>query len=330
MSSGHGPGGAASGAPELEGAGADATGGAADPAFASISDGADRFPHATATIPKVSAHARIPPDARTRVVPRARYAPHPRMTSGPPPAALWVLFRKKPAFDPASVAASLGQGALVEGGEGTLSVRLRGQALRVVSVGVPLPVELLDQCLPVAHLRPDQKEQLESHAAHALVVHEGGEVGVEGLVALYQTAWALRDDAMLGVINPVTWMCLTTEMLAETLKPEFVAAVRASPAESLALWLGFVKLFKPDGGTWLVTRGGWLVGLPDLAWLARDLDETDAVFSMFAGILDYAFTSEARLAPKHTIELGDRALRLRTPYEYVDTIGEDTLVIEPA
>jgi hypothetical protein len=251
------------------------------------------------------------------------------MPSGPPPAALWALFRHKPAFDPAAVAASLGPGALVEGGEGMLSVRLRGQALRVLSLGVPLPQELLDQCLPVAHLRADQKAELESHAAHALVVHEGDEVGVERLVALYQVAWALRDDAMIGVINPVTWMCLTTEMLAETVKPEFVEAVRVSPAESLALWLGFVKLFKPDGGTWLVTRGGWLVGLPDLAWLARDLDETDGVFSMFAGILDYAFTSQARLAAKHTIELGERALQLREPYEYVEYIGPETLVVEP-
>lgn len=251
------------------------------------------------------------------------------MPSGPPPAALWALFRRKPAFDAAAIAASLGQGALVEGGEGTLSVRLRGQALRVVSLGVPLPAELLEQCLPVAHLRADQKQQLGSHAAHALIVHEGDEAGVERLVALYQVAWALRDDAMLGVMNPVTWMCLTTDMLAETVKPEFVDAVRESPAESLALWLGFVKLFKPDGGTWLVTRGGWLVGLPDLAWLAHNLDETDGVFSMFAGILDYAFTSEARLAARHTIQLGDCSLQLREPYEYVDYIGPETLVVEP-
>jgi len=133
---------------------------------------------------------------------------------------------------------------------------------------------------------------------------------------------------MLGVMNPVTWMCLTTEMLGETVKPEFVEAVRASPAESLALWLGFVKLFKPDGSTWLVTRGGSLVGLPDLAWLARNLDETDAVFSMFASVLDYAFTSGTRLAVGHTIDLSDRPLKLREPYEYVDYIGDATLVLE--
>jgi hypothetical protein len=118
-------------------------------------------------------------------------------------------------------------------------------------------------------------------------------------------------------------------MLAETMKPEFVEAVRASPAESLGLWLGFVKLFKADGATWLVTRGGWLVGLPDLAYLARDPGETDDVFSMFAGILDYAFKSDHRMAAEHTIDFGDRSLRLRKPYEYVDYIGEGTLVVEP-
>jgi hypothetical protein len=254
------------------------------------------------------------------------------MPSGPAPAALWVLFRSKPVLESAALAAALGPGALVQGNEGAVTVRLGSQSLRVVAIDAPLPQAVIDQCLPVAHLRADQKDELASHGAHALIVHEGGQSpGVDGLVGLYQTAWALRegqDGGMLGVMNPVTWMCLTTEMLGETVKPEFVEAVRASPAESLALWLGFVKLFKPDGSTWLVTRGGSLVGLPDLAWLARNLDETDAVFSMFASVLDYAFTSGTRLAVGHTIDLSDRPLKLREPYEYVDYIGDATLVLE--
>ncbi|HEY3815826.1 MAG TPA: hypothetical protein VGL81_01585 [Polyangiaceae bacterium] len=257
------------------------------------------------------------------------------MPSGPAPAALWVLFRERPLFDPAAIQASLGDGASVEGGEALLSVRLPGRSVRVVSIDAALPQAVMDQCLPVAHLRPDQKEELASHAAHALVVHEGeGPPGIDGIIALYRTAWALRggeaagSPSMLGVMNAVTWMCLTREMLGQTMTAEFVDAVRASPAESLALWLGFVKLFKPDGATWLVTRGGALVGLPDLAWLAKDLDETDAVFSMFASVLDYAFTSGTRLAVGHTIDLSERPLQVRAPYEYVDYIGEDTLVLE--
>jgi hypothetical protein len=253
------------------------------------------------------------------------------MPSGPAPAALWVLLRgDKPAFDAAAVASCLGDGASVSGSGGVLSVALGDRSLRVASIGAPLPAQLLAQCLPVAHLLPEQKEQLASHTAHALVVLEGDDPpGVDGLIALYRTAWALHDGATLGVVNPTSWMCLTTEMLGETMKPEFVDAVRASPAESLALWLGFVKLFKPDGSTWFVTRGGALVGLPDLAWLAKDLEETDAVFSMFASVLDYAFTSGTRLAHGHTIDFSERPLRIRAPYEYVDTIGEETLVLEP-
>jgi hypothetical protein len=251
------------------------------------------------------------------------------MPPGRPPAALWVLSRRKPSFSPAAIAAALGPGALVEGSEGLLSIRLPGRSLRVVALGTPLPKELVEQCLPVAHLRPEQKQELAAHSAHALVVHEGDHPpGVDGLVALYRTAWALHDDATVGVMNPVTWMCLTTDMLGETMKPDFVEAVRASPAESLALWIGFVKLFKPDGTTWLVTRGGWLVDLPDLAWLARDLNETDGVFSMFASILDYVSTGGTRLAPGHTVDFADRKLRIRAPYEYADFIGEDTLVLE--
>jgi hypothetical protein len=245
------------------------------------------------------------------------------------PAALWVLFQSKPVFDPAVIAGALGPGAFAEGAETLLSVRLREHALRVISLGAPLPGEIVDQCLPVAHLRPDQKAQLRSHSAHALIVYEAGTPGPDGFVALYETAWALRDDALLGVMNPVTWMCLTGEMLAQTMERGFVEAVRASPAESLGLWLGFVKMFKPDGSTWLVTRGGWLVGLPDLAWLAADLTETDAVATMFAGILDYAHTSGTRLSVGDAVDFGERPLRVRAPYEYVEHLGEETLVLEP-
>ena len=247
------------------------------------------------------------------------------------PAALWVLFRQKPPLEAAGVAAALGEGAGVEGGGGVLSLRVRGHVLRALAAGVPLPKEIVDRCLSAAHLRADQKSELAAHGAHALVVNESEVPGPEGLVALYEAAWALRGDgaAMLGVMNPATWMCLTTDMLAQTLQPDFVQAVLASPAESLALWLGFVKLFKPDGTTWLVTRGGWLVGLPDLAWLALDLAESDEVRVMLAGILDYVHTTGRRLAAGDAIDFGERAVRLRAPYEFVDYIGADTLVIEP-
>jgi len=345
MSSGHGPAPASGGdADELGTGDASAVPLEAEgvlvleegPIPASTSDLGALFPHPIAaratTLSRTRRNPQTPvigPDARTRAPPRARYAPRVSPPSGPPPAALWVLYRRKPAFDAAAVAASLGTGALVEGSDTMLSVRLRGHSLRVVSLGDPLPEAILEQCLPVAHLRPEQKDELAGHAAHALVLYQGDAPGVDGLVALYETAWALRGDDVLGVMNPVTWMCLTADMLAETVKPEFVDAVRANPAESLALWLGFVKLFRPEGGTWLVTRGGWLAGLPDLAWLAEGPGEADDVHAMFAGILGYVFTSGARLAPGHTIDLEGRALELRAPYEYVDHLGEETLVVAP-
>ncbi|HEY8090676.1 MAG TPA: hypothetical protein VIF09_22595 [Polyangiaceae bacterium] len=253
------------------------------------------------------------------------------MPSAPAPAALWLLQRGgKPTFDAAALAAALGDDARVTATDPALSVSLGAHTLRAVPLGAPLPKAILEQCLPVAHLLPEQKAELAAHTAHALVVLDGdGSPGVDGLVALYRTAWALHDDDTVGLINPVSWMCLTTQMLGETMTPEFLHAVRASPAESLALWLGFVKLFKPDGSTWLVTRGGWLVGLPDLAWLAKDLEETDDVYSMFASVLDYAFTSGTRLAAGHTVDFSERPLKIREPYEYVDYIGPETLVLEP-
>ena len=165
---------------------------------ASVSARGSLLLHPSATTPTTTTHALIGRDARTRASPRARYAPRVQPSSGPPPAALWLLSSRKPAFDPAAIAAALGPGALVEGNHGALSVRLHGQSMRVISVGGPLPEQILDQCLPVAHLRPDQKEQLESHVAHAHIVHEGDTPGPERLVGLSQVAWAGRDDATRG------------------------------------------------------------------------------------------------------------------------------------
>ncbi len=250
----------------------------------------------------------------------------------PEPAALWVLFDRRPQLDARALASALGPGTLVEGSDTILNVRVRGQALRVIASGEPIPPEPIERLLPAAHLRDDQKRTLASHSAHALVVHEESEPGPEGLVALYETAWGLRADAMLGVVNPVTWMSLTSEIFAKTMDPEFVAAVRASPAESLALWLGFVKFFKPDGAAWLVTRGASLVSLPDLAWLASDAqshDEHDDVFGMFGSVLDYMHTTGEPLVVGDVVDLGARELKVRAPYEFVDAIGEETLVIEP-
>jgi hypothetical protein len=249
--------------------------------------------------------------------------------------ALWVLFRRKPRLDAAGMARALGAESQIEGSTGILSVRRRGHAMRVLAHGVPVPGEIVERCLPVAHLRDDQKDLLAAHGAHALVAYDGAAPGADGLVAMYEAAWALRDAAaegLLGVINGVTWMCLTGDMLEQTLAPDFVRAVIASPAESLALWLGFVKLFKPDGSTWFVTRGGWLVDLPDLAWLATHRgghrDASDEAFAMLAGILDYAYRTGTELVVGDEIDLGQRALRLRAPYEYLETIGPETLVIE--
>ncbi len=250
----------------------------------------------------------------------------------PEPAALWVLFDREPQLDARSLARALGPGALVEGTDAVLHVRARGQALRVIASGAPAPPDAVERLLPAAHLRDDQKRTLAEHAAHVLVVHENEEPGPEGLVALYETAWGLRAEAMLGVINPVTWMSLTREMLGKTMDPEFVAAVRASPAECLALWLGFVTFFKPDGAAWLATRGAALVGLADLAWLAYgggSHEEHDDVFGMFGSVLDYMHTCGEPLVVGDVVDLGTRELKVRAPYEYVETLGEATLVIEP-
>ena len=271
MSSGQGPGGPASGEAEPEGAERERLRPLCAGAGVGLRGRTSCAAHGAASTFRERRATTLasPGNARTRVRPRARYAPPARMPSGPPPAAPSGSLPPQAGVRSRRGRRVAGPGRADRGrGRGRSRCGCAGRRSRSSPWACRCPRSCSSSACPSRTCARIRRQQLGSHAAHALIVHEGDEAGVERLVALYQTAWALRDDAMLGVMNPVTWMCLTTKMLAETMKPEFVDAVRASPAESLALWLGFVKLFKPDGGTWLVTRGGWLVGLPDLAWLA--------------------------------------------------------------
>jgi hypothetical protein len=243
---------------------------------------------------------------------------------------LYLLFRETPTFDLPAVARAIGEPARVSGIPKLFEIEEEDHKLRGLVVDGPLPREEIERCLPVAHLRPDQKEELASQRGHAILWYENGPRGGAGLVALHGAAAALgaSADGFLGVIGAETRMALPADMLDETLSDEFIEEVLEAPASSLGLWLGFIKMFKPDGTVWLVTRGGPFIGAPDFAFLAPSVNESSRVMTMFTSIMNYAHRSHATLAAGHTLDLGAQALQLRAPYEYVEQLGEATLVLE--
>ncbi len=128
-------------------------------------------------------------------------------------------------------------------------------------------------------------------------------------------------------LSAETWMIQATEMLPDLMAHDTLEAFREEPASMLGIWLGYIKYGKEDGSYWLVTRGGQLYGLPDLARHVPHLSEADAASSMFGSILACAEQWRDHKGRRHP---GDRrqAAACRGAVEFQDYLGAKTLVIE--
>lgn len=250
----------------------------------------------------------------------------------PMPAPLYVVYRAVPSLDAAAIAKRLGGATKVTGDAKSISIFHGGQPLQAVAVDAPVPAAEMERCLPVAHLKPEMKAELAAHKAHVALAHVSDLPGMAGLIAMYQAAAALGGD-MIGVINPITCMCLPASVLAQTLAPDVVATARTQPGSTLGLWLGFVRLAKPDGGVWVVTTGASLIGLPNIAKLAATKADVDAAYDVLVAVQDYLYAGfghgKKMILPGDTLDVGDLQLTARLPYEYIEQMGERTLVLEP-
>lgn len=88
------------------------------------------------------------------------------------------------------------------------------------------------------------------------------------------------------------------------------------------LYAGFVKLdVEGLDGVWMRTYGNHVLGLPDLAFLAKGHHEGNATFEMISGLLAYLMRSGAQFAAGHSAELGSNFVKFRVPskQEYLRT-----------
>ena len=147
---------------------------------------------------------------------------------------------------------------------------------------------------------------------------------------MYVAARRLGGD-LVGVVNPITCMCLTTEAARRDARARVPRGrARKNPAATLGVWLGFVKLFKEDGSTWLITAGAPMCKLPNLGMLAAEVEEdVDHTFDVLSNVLGYLYDSGKSFGVGHTLDLGNLRLVVRAPYEHVDYIGAETLILAP-
>lgn len=247
------------------------------------------------------------------------------------PAPLYVVYRSVPSLDPAAIGKRIGGTASVKGDAKQISIFHNGQPMEAIASDQPPPAADLERALKYAHLKPELKAELAAGKAHVTILHRSDIPGMQGLVALYQAAAALGGD-LIGVVNPITCMAIPKSALDQTVAKDFVAKAAKEPGETLGLWLGFARLVKPDGSVWVFTTGASLIGLPNLAVLAPSRKDADDVYSLLVSLQNYLYAGlgqgKKTILAGDTIDVGDQHLVARTPYEFIEEMGERTLVLE--
>ncbi len=210
------------------------------------------------------------------------------------------------------------------------AITVRGHRLQLFGFEQPFAAmepELCGQLLQLSHLSAAKKERLAAAPAHLWLQHESGpEDALERLRFLYVAASVF--PGICGAFFPPAMLALPAELLAA------VGASSKELAQSLPplCFTGLVKLFRPQGGTWYVSRGHDLFGIPDLAWLGASRTDTRQALELLHGVFEYARLSGNSLRAGDTAEWGARRLRFRAPYEYAEQLAGagETLVVEEA
>jgi hypothetical protein len=185
--------------------------------------------------------------------------------------------------------------------------------VQVTLVNTPLPSELMEQIVETAHYDGELKARVRAHASHAVLIYRGAEDDpLEQYLAMAMIAVGLTPLGALVVANANAYTSCPASLLV------------ARPGENLDLWLralplpllfvGLAKL-KVEGaeGIWMRTCGAPLMGLPDLAWRARDHDEGLEVLNRFNGMLHTMRDAGVTLSEGDTVEDGSLNWTLRKP-----------------
>ncbi|WP_224364435.1 hypothetical protein [Hyalangium versicolor] len=210
--------------------------------------------------------------------------------------------------------------------------RWEKHAVQVVLFGVRMPTPTLEQCVAPAHYSAELKTQARAHTAHALLFYVGEEQDpLEQYVALALVAVALAKQGAILVLNESAHTSFPTHPLLPDKDEDLLDLLRTMPLT--ALYVGFVKLQVPGvEGVWLRTYGAPRMGLPDLAWHARNETEAYDTFELFSGLLEYLRKTGARFAKGHTAEWQRRHVKIRGPRwrerKFLDSPGT-LFVLEP-
>jgi len=200
--------------------------------------------------------------------------------------------------------------------------------IQVSGLAMPLPPVIMDRTIHVSPWQPQIKASLRQHQTHISLVYTGSHHDpVERMIALYQSAHALSDENLLGMVNEPAW---TAHPAADFLDPGAIATYRAELP--FTLWVGYVRFYTDKHHYWLATKGHHIFDVPDLAcFIESDQDENE-IITHFKNIFYYFYDEDAEVIAGDTLAIAgsDQVLKFSEVTELTDQLmgPSGTLVIE--
>ena len=194
---------------------------------------------------------------------------------------------------------------------------------------VPLPKSILDRTIHVSPWQPQIKAAMRQHQSHLSLVYAGEHPDpVEKMIALYQVAYGLQNEDLLGIINEQAW---TAHPTADFLMPERINSYRREIP--FILWVGYVKFYLDPVRYWLVTKGHHLFDVPDLAAMVDSVEQESEIIQRLIVIFYYLYENDVSAVAGDTLELKSTGQQLRfaeVPEDLDLLMGPSgTLVVEP-
>jgi hypothetical protein len=179
--------------------------------------------------------------------------------------------------------------------------------IQIAGLSNPLPNEVLDRTVHVSPWQPQIKAAMRQHRSHLTLVYAGSHPDpVEKMLSLYQLAFALENENLLGIVNEPAW---TAHPPADFLTPSHLATYRKELP--FILWVGYVKFYLDPNQYWLVTKGHQIFDVPDLAILVTDPANEEDAINRLTNIFYYIYEEDANVVAGDTLELTGESEQLQ-------------------
>ena len=171
--------------------------------------------------------------------------------------------------------------------------------IQIAGLANPLPTDVLDRTVNVSPWQPQIRAAMRQHRSHLSLVYAGDHPDpVEKMIALYQVAFALENENLLGIVNEPAW---TAHPSADFLSPDRISTYRDELP--FILWLGYVKFYLDPSQYWLVSKGHHIFDVPDLASLVADPANEEETINRFINIFYYLYENDVDVTAGDTLEL---------------------------